>query len=84
MSNYSFNASEILYQSPRDIKKYLTRSDLGLIIALEPHTLDTMSHLEILLANFEAAEEYEYCVVIKREVDFRVKTYKEANGKEED
>jgi len=63
--------------------KYLTRSDFSLIIAMEPHTLETMEVLEILLWNFEEEEYYEYCSVIKREIDYRVKTYKKCNGEEE-
>ncbi len=78
--NYNFNPSDILYMMPREIKKYLTRSDFSLIIAIEPHTLETMEVLEILLWNFEVEEEYEYCAVIKKELDFRVETYKQANG----
>jgi hypothetical protein len=80
MKNYNFNSSDILYQTPRDIMKYLTRSDFALIIALEPHTLETMEVLEILLWNFEVEEIYEWCAILKKEIDLRVKTY----GKEEE
>lgn len=83
MKNYNLNSSDILYQLPRDIKKFLTKSDFALIIALEPQTIETMEVLEILLWNFEEVEEYEWCVVIKKEIDFRAETYKEANGKKE-
>lgn len=79
MRNYNFNSSDILCQSPRDIMKYLTRSDFALIIALEPHTLETMEILEILLWNFEEQEIYEWCSILKKEIDLRVSTY----GKEE-
>ena len=75
MSNYNFNASDVLYLPPRDIMKFLTRSDFALIIAIEPHTLEVMETLEILLWNFEEIEAYEWCSVIKKEIDFRVETY---------
>ena len=84
MPNYNFNSSDILYMMPRDIMKYLTRSDFALIIAIEPHTLETMETLEILLMNFEQEEEYEWCSMIKKEIDFRVETYnKHKDGEEE-
>lgn len=84
MTNYNFNASDILYMMPRNIMKYLTKSDFSLIIAIEPHTLETMENLEILLWNFEVEEAYEWCAVIKKEIDFRVETYnKHKNGEEE-
>lgn len=73
--NYNFNASDILYKMPREIKKYLTRSDFALVISVEPHTLETLEVLEILLWNFEQVEEYEYCCVLRDEINFRVKTY---------
>jgi predicted ATP-grasp superfamily ATP-dependent carboligase len=70
---------------PREIKKYLTKSDFALIIALEPDTLETLEVLEILLWNFEVEEEYEWCSVLKKEIDLRVKTYKDnKNGGEEE
>lgn len=83
MGRYNLNPSDILYLMPREIKKYLTKSDFSLIIAMEPHTLETMEVLEILLWNFEVEEEYEYCSVLRDEINFRVKTYNQYNNGEE-
>lgn len=84
MPNFNFNQSDILYMMPREIKKYINKSEFALLIALEPHTLETMEVLEILLLNFETVEEYEYCSVLKKEIDFRVETYRNNGEKEEE
>lgn len=80
MSNYNLNPSDILYLMPREIKKYLTRSDFALIVSIEPHTLETMEVLEILLFNFEVEEEFEWCCVLRDEINFRVQTYNKYNN----
>ncbi len=80
MPNYSLNQSDILYMLPGDIKKLLPKSDFALIIAIEPATLETVTILETLLMNFERAEEYEYCAIIKKEIDYRINHYKEIDG----
>jgi hypothetical protein len=81
MKKHLFSSQDFLYQKPKEIIKYLTKSDFSLIIALENHTTESIELLEILRFNFEKEELYEWCVLIKREIDLRVSNYnlKEAN-----
>lgn len=81
MGNYNWKIDDFLYLEPTQIVKFVTRGDLEIIIRTLPNDIESLELLEILLMNFEVDEFYEYCCVIRDEINLRVDYFEKEYGK---
>lgn len=81
MANYNMKIDDFLYNDPPQIVKFLTKSDFEIVLRTLPNNIDSLEVLEILLMNFEEDEFYEYCCVIRDEINLRVEFFEREYGK---
>lgn len=48
-----------------------SKDEIKLYLSLEPYSNDTLTSMYLLMLDFQEVEMYEYCAIIKKEIDKR-------------